>query len=156
MCLTTCIELGCYFQVNHSQRLSLKLLTPWIIANNNGRILAGHCDCMAGLGESCSHVASVFWALESGVHMHQSMTVTQKKAYWVIPGGIKDVPYAPAQQIMFVGKSKIAASSMLACTSNASSAPDVSSITSPFPRPSSSSPHLHYPLKLCPFLQQRI
>ena len=81
---------------------------------------------MAGLGESCSHVASVLWALECGARMRQSMTVTQKKAYWVIPGGIKDVPYAPAQQIKFIGKNKLAASSMLACISSAS---DISSDT---------------------------
>ena len=43
------------FIVNHSQRLSEKPLTPWIIAKPDGEIITAHCDCMAGLGETCSH-----------------------------------------------------------------------------------------------------
>lgn len=61
---------------------------------------------MSGLGESCSHVASVLWALETGARIQDSMTVTQKKAYWVIPGAEKDTRYAPASQIVFHGKRK--------------------------------------------------
>ncbi len=57
------------FIVNHSQRLSEKPLTPWIIAKPDGEILTAHCDCMAGLGETCSHVTSVVWATESGVRL---------------------------------------------------------------------------------------
>lgn len=61
---------------------------------------------MAGLGETCSHVASVLWALESGVRLRDSLTVTQKKAYWVIPHAVKEVPYAPVSKIDFLGKGK--------------------------------------------------
>ena len=50
---------------------------------------------MAGFGESCSHVASLLWAIEAGVQVRDSLTVTQKKAYWVLPTSTKDVPYAP-------------------------------------------------------------
>ena len=49
---------------------------------------------MAGLGETCSHIASVLWAVESGVRHRDSLTVTQKEAYWVLPTRIKEVPYA--------------------------------------------------------------
>ena len=38
-----------------------KPLIPWFIAKCDGKILAAHCDCMAGLGETCSHVASLLW-----------------------------------------------------------------------------------------------
>ena len=93
-------------QVNHSQRLSEKPLTPWVIAEPSGKILCAHCDCMAGLGECCSHVASLLWAVEAGVRIRDSMTVTQKKAYWVMPNGVKDVPYAPVKSIEFIGKKK--------------------------------------------------
>lgn len=79
----------CFVKVNHSQRLSQKPLTPWVIAENNGRILCGHCDCMAGLGECCSHVASLLWAVECGVRYRESLTVTQQPAYWAIPSGVK-------------------------------------------------------------------
>ena len=38
-------------QVNHSQRMNEKPLTPWVLSMMDGKILAGHCDCMAGLGQ---------------------------------------------------------------------------------------------------------
>ena len=47
-------------------RMSDKPLTPWIISHKDGKVLAAHCDCMADLGESCSHVASLLWAVEAG------------------------------------------------------------------------------------------
>ena len=48
---------------------------------NDGRILAVHCDCMAGLGETCSHAASLFWIIDFGVESRESLTATQKSAY---------------------------------------------------------------------------
>ena len=56
-------------QVNHSQRLSEKPL-----AEPSGKILCAHCDCMAGLGECCSHVALILWAVEAGVRLRDLMT----------------------------------------------------------------------------------
>ena len=57
--------------------MSEKPLTPWVICEMEGRILAAHCDCMAGLGESCSHVASLLlWAAEAGAKRRDSLTVT--------------------------------------------------------------------------------
>ena len=83
-----------------------KPLKPWIVAEQDGKILAGNCDCMAGLGETCSHVASLLWATATGVEKRNALTVTQKSAYWVIPPAIKKVPYAPMSDIDFVGKKR--------------------------------------------------
>ena len=55
-------------------------------------MLATHCNYVAGLGESCSHIATLLWAIEAGVRLSNSMTVTQKRAYWVMSSGVKDVP----------------------------------------------------------------
>ena len=93
-------------QVNHSQRMNEKPLVPWIIAEAEGKILAANCDCMAGLGETCSHVASLLWATATGVEKRDSLTVTQKSAYWIMPPAIKTVPYAPLAEISFVGKKR--------------------------------------------------
>ena len=90
-----------FLQVNHSQRLSEKPLTPWVVCEENGKILAAHCDCMAGLGESCSHVASLLWAIEAGVKKRESLTVTDKLAYWVLPTAVKKIPYARIRDIEF-------------------------------------------------------
>ena len=62
---------------------------------DDGRILAVHCDCMAGLGEACSHVATLLWVIGVGVESKESLTVTQKSAYWVMPPAMKSVPYSP-------------------------------------------------------------
>ena len=59
---------------------------------------------MAGLGETCSHLATLLWAIESGVRHRDSLTVTQRKAYWVIPNAVKQVTYAPVREISFIGK----------------------------------------------------
>ena len=47
--------------------------------------------CVAGIGETCSHVASLLWVIGTGVENRDSLTVTQKS---VMPPGIKSVPYA--------------------------------------------------------------
>ena len=76
-----------------------------VIAESSGKVLACHCNCMAGLGETCSHVASFLWAVEAGGRMRDSMTMTQKKAYWVLLPSVKEVPYAPLSHINFLGRS---------------------------------------------------
>ena len=86
--------------------MSEKPLTPWVVCEDNGKILAGHCNCMAGLGESCSHVGSLLWAVEAGVKSRDSLTVTQKEAYWVMPSGVKSVPYARVADMEFNKKLK--------------------------------------------------
>ena len=124
-------------QVNHSQRMREKPLLPWVIVETSGKIISGHCNCVAGLRDTCSHVASLLWAIEAGVRMRDSMTVTQKKAYWILPPSLKDVPYAPLSQIQFIGK----AGSLAALKSHTarSPAPTPSHVSScsAAPRPSS-------------------
>ncbi|KAL9950729.1 hypothetical protein ACROYT_G043277 [Oculina patagonica] len=39
-------------KVNHSQRMSEKPLTPWVVCEKSGKVLYVHCDCMAGLAPS--------------------------------------------------------------------------------------------------------
>ena len=81
--------------------MSEKPLTPWVIVQKSGKVLSAHCNCMAGLGESCSHVASLLWAIEAGSKRRDSLTVTEKKAYWVLPSAVKSVPYEPIKNIKF-------------------------------------------------------
>ncbi|XP_021374123.1 uncharacterized protein LOC110463653 [Mizuhopecten yessoensis] len=63
-------------RVMHSQRLSDTPLTPWIIIQTDGKVLAAHCNCMAGLGESCTHVAALLCSIEATVIVRKSKTVT--------------------------------------------------------------------------------
>ena len=66
-------------------------LKPWVIADTSGVIHAAHCDCMAGLGEACSHVGSLLFYLEAASRINSSKTVTQEKAYWLLPSSIDKV-----------------------------------------------------------------
>ena len=69
-------------------------------------MICAHCNRAAGLGDSCTHVASLVWAVEAGMQMRVSLTVTQKKTYWVLPPSVKEAPYvAPIKDINFKGKS---------------------------------------------------
>lgn len=71
----------------HSQRLNEKLLLPWIICGKDGSIISAHCNCIAGLGEVCTHVAAVLFAIDNCVRELEVKTPTGIKAYWMPPTG---------------------------------------------------------------------
>ncbi|KAK4879609.1 hypothetical protein RN001_007755 [Aquatica leii] len=79
-------------QVFHSQRLNDKLVNCWIITESNGQILSSHCDCVAGLGESCTHVSAVFFFIDMSLRRFEghedTKSVTDVKAYWKAPSKI--------------------------------------------------------------------
>ena len=60
--------------MDHSQKLREKPLLSWTIYETSGKILAGHCNCMAGLGETFSHIDSILWAIEAGVQIRDCYT----------------------------------------------------------------------------------
>ena len=104
----------------HSQRLSAKPLKPWILAEKGGRILAAHCDCMAGLGKTCTHVAALLFAIEATVKVRDSKTVTEEKAYWLLPAGVSGATYREVSDIDFTSaktKKKLLDLSISSCSS---------------------------------------
>ena len=88
-------------QVLHSQKLSEKPLQQWIVAEMDGRILSFHCNCAAGLGETFTHVAALLFSIEAVIRIRDSKTVTQEKAYWLLPSTIKKVEYKECKDIDF-------------------------------------------------------
>ena len=52
----------------------------------SGSILAAHCNCMAGLGESCSHIGAVLFYIEYATRIRDSKACTEEKAYRLLPG----------------------------------------------------------------------
>ncbi|XP_060085336.1 uncharacterized protein LOC132564723 [Ylistrum balloti] len=87
-------------RVMHSQRLTDTPLTPWIIIEPDGKVLAAHCNCMAGLGECCTHVAALLYSIEATVLVRNSRTVTEEKAYW-LPASVKGANYKTLKEIDF-------------------------------------------------------
>lgn len=88
-------------RVNHSQRARDTPLKTWLLVERDGNVCVAHCNCMAGLCEACSHVGAVLFAIEAGVRMRDSVTCTQEKSKWVMPGYVKDIPYQPVSEIDF-------------------------------------------------------
>jgi hypothetical protein len=85
----------------HSQAVRGTPLHAWAIVDNNGSILAAHCNCMAGLGETCSHIAAVLFNVEVQVRMREAKTPTQVKAYWLIPTQSDETFCKPTGEIDF-------------------------------------------------------
>jgi len=77
---------------------------PWVIATN-GRVCSAHCDCKAGLGEVCTHVATLLFGIDAGVRIREKTTVTQVKAYWMEPTR-KNVNSAPISNVDFSSAAK--------------------------------------------------
>ena len=96
----TC-NVGFFSQVMHSQRMREKALSPWLIATKEGVVLGSHCDCMAGIGETCTHVAALLFFVDATVRIRDSRTVTQDPAYWLIPKSLKSVEYNEIRGINF-------------------------------------------------------
>ena len=61
---------------------------------------------MAGLGEACTHVASLLFAVDSIVKVRDSKTVTEEKAYWLLPSPLKNVEYKEIRKIDFTSANK--------------------------------------------------
>ena len=58
-------------------------LILWLILDEQS-IKSSHCNCMAGLGEVCSHVGSVLFLLDFYTR-NAEKTVTDSKVYWKLP-----------------------------------------------------------------------
>ena len=71
--------------VKHSQRFSATPLKPWIVAKMEGTIVCGHCTCMAGLGEACSHIAALLFTFEKNSQHQNITTCTPLPCSWLPP-----------------------------------------------------------------------
>ncbi|XP_055012544.1 uncharacterized protein LOC129409807 [Boleophthalmus pectinirostris] len=96
-----CIITG---RVNHSQRLNDPQLKPWMVVWNDGVVLGAHCNCTAGLGESCSHVSAVLFSIwQHNSRRKEEIAVTSKKCKWGTPSedSLKKVEYQQGKDIIF-------------------------------------------------------
>ncbi len=67
-------------------------LKPWIGIQPNGTIICAHCNCMAGLGEACSHIAATMYAIMFAVQLQASQSAcTSMQCQWLAPAQTKKV-----------------------------------------------------------------
>ena len=96
--------------MNHSQRLNEPQLKPWVALREDGMVLGAHCNCMAGLGEACSHIGSVlFYLLEQCAKKESSPSVTSIKCKWSQPSreSLRRVEYEEGRNIVFNHSQKV-------------------------------------------------
>ena len=88
-------------------RIREKPLEPWVIIKKDEGIESSHCTCMAGMGECCSHVGAVLFAMEQSTKARDDTTVTDVPAYWLYPSKAKfDVPFKSLRDMDFQSAAK--------------------------------------------------
>ncbi|XP_022807132.1 uncharacterized protein LOC111344187 isoform X1 [Stylophora pistillata] len=95
-------------KVRHSQRMNEPPVQLWIITTKDGTVLSAHCHgCMAGLGECCSHIASILFYLEVSTRLNEKLACTQVKCSWILPATVKSVDYLRVKDINFTSAKKM-------------------------------------------------
>ena len=88
--------------VNHSYSVNSSLLLAWIAIRMNGTVEYGHCTCMAGLGETCSHIAAMLYWLETAARINKSTSCTSMSNGWLpptLPRACTEVPYVTLEEL---------------------------------------------------------
>lgn len=85
-------------QVRHSQKANEPPLKVWVRTDHDGIVKCAHCQCMAGLGEVCSHVAAVLFYVDAA---YRNKTCTEIPCQWVIPSSVDNIPYSRIADIDF-------------------------------------------------------
>ena len=96
-------------KVNHSYAVSQRPLNPWVAIRNNGMVHCGHCDCMAGMAETCSHLAAILYWQETAVLFHDETTCTSKPNSWLLPSmpvACHKVPYVTMEELEQIASHK--------------------------------------------------
>ena len=114
-------------KIKHSQKLSIPPAKAWIGVEGSGTVICGHCDCMAGLGEACSHIAAILFTLEANVQAKKSLSCTSMPCSW-LPPSFKSVAFAAISDIDFSDPERRMKAS---CSEPSSSRSTSSSATTP-------------------------
>ena len=63
--------------------MSAPPLRSWVGVKPDGEILYAHCNCMAGAGEACLHIAALLYTVITGVRMQQETAITFERCQWL-------------------------------------------------------------------------
>ena len=94
-------------RINHSQRSRATPLKTWFLSERSGEVIVGHCDCMAGLSEACSHIGALLFAVQAGHRMRDSVTCTGEKSHWIMPSYVREIPYMPVGEMDLTSAKKL-------------------------------------------------
>ena len=88
-------------KVRHSYAATKDPLKPWVLIKCNGAVLVGHCTCMAGMAETCSHVGAILYCVEAAVRIQKNVACTSKENKWIMPTPKENIPYFELREINF-------------------------------------------------------
>ena len=91
--------------VRHSQSISATPLRPWVAIEKNGSVLCGHCTCMHGLGEACSHITPSLFTLDGLHYLQLKESFMSLPCSW-LPPSLQNVPYSEISEIDFMTPAK--------------------------------------------------
>ncbi|KAG0414250.1 hypothetical protein HPB47_008597 [Ixodes persulcatus] len=66
----------------------------------DGEVLVAHCTCMAGHGETCSHIGATLFYNEVGLRMKNDLSCTDAKSVW-LPAHVKSLVSMPVVDMDF-------------------------------------------------------
>lgn len=87
--------------MKHSQRAKANPLDTWIIINKDGSVSNGHCTCMAGNSEVCSHIGALLFTAEYVNSKKCEVSCTDVLSLWPMPSLSTVVPIVPISEMDF-------------------------------------------------------
>ncbi|KAL5471123.1 hypothetical protein EMCRGX_G029204, partial [Ephydatia muelleri] len=88
------------------QKLSSPPLMPWVGVDYNGTVLCAHCNCMAGVGEACSHIAALLYFVRTKANLNKQASCTSKLYTWLQPSHKNEATYATIADVDFTSPLK--------------------------------------------------
>lgn len=90
-------------EVTPSQRINDECHTPWVALSmkDTVHVIAAHCSCMAGLGESCSHIGALLFKMEAAVRLGYTKKACTSEACKWNNDFVKKVKGEPISKIKF-------------------------------------------------------
>ena len=81
-------------------------LRPWIGVQYDGTVICAHCNCMAGAGEACSHVAALLYAAMAKANLTKQLASTITQIIFIYLGlgfyWIQGITFAPMHILSWV------------------------------------------------------
>ena len=99
-------------KVSHSQAVKSAELEPWVAAEAGGTVICAHCNCKAGLGEACAHIAAVLFMLVAHSEAKLQASCTSLPNQW-LPPSLQPVEYKTVAEMNFTSPSKKAKASCI-------------------------------------------
>ena len=87
-----------------------------------GIVISAHCTCLAGLGETCSHVAAMLfktWLMRERLEERESSTTacTSVKCLWILPNSMPNMSAKRLADIVFSNKGSQSCSNVVSIPS---------------------------------------